>query len=98
MHLVLKLLGCTLQVHVGSFLHVKARQLMRVRLIVFKIIVLRWAPVYEACLTSAIKIQVSLGRWKFKKKGDYIRKKFRIVNINLLTRRHQLATVLQALS
>lgn len=48
---------------------------MRVRLIVFKIIVLRWALVYEACLTSAVKIQVK--SWQvgnLKKKGDYIRK------------------------
>lgn len=47
---------------------------MRARLIVFKIIVLRWAPVYEACLTSAIKIQVSLGRWKFEEERRLYKK------------------------
>lgn len=54
-----------------------------VSLIVFKIIAPRWNFLLVACLTSAIKIQVKLGRYKF---GEEKRlcKKIGIVNINQL--------------
>lgn len=65
----------------NNFLHVYAT--VDVSLIVFKIIVLRWNFLLVACLTSAIKIQVKLGRYKFEEEKRLC-KKIRIVNINQL--------------
>lgn len=52
-------------------------------LIVFKIIVLRWNFLLVACLTSAIKMQAKLGRYKFEEEKKLC-KNMRIVNINQL--------------
>lgn len=65
----------------NNFLHVCAT--VDVSLIVFKIIVLRWNFLLVACLTSAIKIQVKLGRYKFEEEKRLC-KMIRIVNINQL--------------
>lgn len=54
-----------------------------VSLIVFKIIVLRWNFLLVACLTSAIKMQVKLGRYIFEEEKKLC-KNMRIVNINQL--------------
>lgn len=65
----------------NNFLHVYAT--VDVSLIVFKIIVLRWNFLLAACLTSAIKIQVKHGRYKFEEEKRLC-KEIRIVNINQL--------------
>lgn len=65
----------------NNFLHVYAT--VDVSLIVFKIIVLRWNFLLLACLTSAIKRQVKLGRYKFEEEKRLC-KKIRTVNINQL--------------
>lgn len=52
-------------------------------LIVLKIIVLRWNFLLVACLTSAIKMQLKLGRYKFEEEKKLC-KNMRVVNINQL--------------
>lgn len=65
----------------NNFLHVYAT--VDVSLIVFKIIVLRWNFLLVACLTSPIKIQVKLGRYKFEEEKRLCNK-IRIANVNQL--------------
>lgn len=64
----------------NNFPHVYAT--VDVSLIVFKIIVLRWNFLLVACLTSAIKTHVKLGRYEFEEEKRLC--KIRIVNINQL--------------